>query len=185
MPALVLTGDCPARDHVVNVGVVLEHTSPAMEHTKEARQIGADELRVGSELFHSQRGSGKQGRVGRALVAADKETDLFRHGESDQEVMSGQLPAHLTLQPQAAFPVLALGAVTVAAAAGQYMGPGARLTAVDGRSACFSAALDDSGDDLFVLPWHGVAVAAQILGAKARKISLIVVMVQALHHVID
>lgn len=129
---MILGGDGTARDDVMDVGVILELSSPGMEDAEETGQIAADELWIRSELFHGSRGSGKQGGVGEARVAADEGTEVLRDGEGDEEMRRGEMAVDLALEPLAGFSVLTLGTMAVAAAAEYDMSLATLLTAVDG-----------------------------------------------------
>lgn len=51
MPTAILFGECASWDHIVNVGVIRQLSSPGMQDTEEASKIAADIFIIESKLF--------------------------------------------------------------------------------------------------------------------------------------
>jgi len=115
VPGVVLGRDGSSWDDVMDVGVVVELTSPGVEDTEEAWEIGSDVLGIGSQDGHSLGRGCEQGIVRGALVAADEGVELLGYGEGDQEMMPWHLPLHLFMEPVVGLVVLTGGAVAVSA----------------------------------------------------------------------
>jgi hypothetical protein len=95
--------------------MVLELSSPSMEDTGEAGQVGADKALLLGEALEGLRKGMEQGPVGNALMRADKRTQGLRDGEGDEEVRPGELVFEVLMEPLPGFMVLALRAVAIAA----------------------------------------------------------------------
>lgn len=92
-------------------------------------------------------------------------SEFFGHGECDHEMVSRNLPIHLFTQPLSGFMMLAIGAMTIAAAAVNYMVFAALGALIDRSAIMPRAAVDDGVDDLAMISRHAVAEALNILGA--------------------
>jgi hypothetical protein len=90
-PRGAVLGEATARDNIVDVGMVLELSSPGMQDTGKTRESGADEPLVVREPFECPSRGGEQGVVCDALMRADKRAQALRDGEGEEEVRTGQL----------------------------------------------------------------------------------------------
>ena len=115
----------PPRNDVVDMGMVLQGSSPGVEHAEEAREIGADVLLIEGEFFDGIRGRLEQSGVTDALVLAHERAQLFGDGKGDEEVVTRQLALDLFFEPLLGLIVLAGGTVAIAAGAKEL----ARLSA--------------------------------------------------------
>ena len=77
--------------------------------------------------------------------------NLLRYGKGEQEVVAGQASLKLCFQPLAAFVILALRAVAVAAGTVDMMFFAAAVALIDGDAVFPRTAVDDGLDCLFVL----------------------------------
>ena len=75
----------------MDVGVVLELSSPGVQDAGETREVSADETLVFGEPFEGERRGVEQGLVGEALMGADKGTQGLRDGEGAEEVRPREL----------------------------------------------------------------------------------------------
>jgi hypothetical protein len=75
----------------MDVGVVLELSSPRMQDTGKTRESGPDATRVFGEAFEGLRRRCEQGVVREALMRTDKRTQGLRDREGDEEVWPGEL----------------------------------------------------------------------------------------------
>ena len=95
IPAAIGSGESAAGDDVMDMGVILQGSSPGVQHAKEARQIGADVTLIKSKFFDGLRGGLKQGGVSSALVFAHKGAQVLWHREGEKEMVSGELAVDL------------------------------------------------------------------------------------------
>ena len=95
VPAAIGGGQSAAGDDVMDMGMVLQGSSPGVKHSKETRQIGAEVMLIGGEFFNRLRGGLKQGRVSGALVFSDKGAQVLRHREGEKEMVRGELAVDL------------------------------------------------------------------------------------------
>jgi len=130
MPEAVGGGEGATRDDVMDMGVILQGTSPGVKDSQESRKITADILFIGSQLFDGLGGGFEQGGVGHCLVFPYKAAQLFGDRKGDHEVVSGKLMLHPFIQPLPDFMILASGAMAIAAGAIDQMGPAAFFTLV-------------------------------------------------------
>ena len=70
MPGAIGGTDGAARNDVVNMGMILQSSTPGMEDPEEAWEIGADVLGIGGKLLDRIRGSLEQSGITDALVLA-------------------------------------------------------------------------------------------------------------------
>ena len=94
--------------------MVLQGSSPGVQHTEEAWEIGTDVFGISGELLDRRRRGLEQSRVTEALVLADEGVQRLRNGKRDQEVMAWELALDLGLEPLLGFVVLAGGTVAIA-----------------------------------------------------------------------
>jgi len=79
----------------MDMGMILQGSSPSVKHAKEARQIGADVMLIESKFFHSVGRGLKQGGVSHALIFAHKGAQVLWHREGEKEVVRGELAVDL------------------------------------------------------------------------------------------
>ena len=60
----------------MDMGVILQGSSPSVKHSKETRQISTEVMWIGGKFFNLFRGGFKQGGVSGALVFADEGTQF-------------------------------------------------------------------------------------------------------------
>src|SRR5512136_1534154 len=97
----------------MDMGVKLKGTAPGMKDAKETREICADELFIGYQLFNRFGGSFKQGGVGRPLVLTDETAQALRDGKGEHEMVTWELAFELFVQPLPALVVLTGGAMAI------------------------------------------------------------------------
>ena len=90
-PCRAVHCEATAGHNVMDVGVVLERSSPGMQDPEKTREIGPDETRVLGEPFECLRRGFAHRVVSEALMRADKGTQGLRDGEGEEEVRSGPL----------------------------------------------------------------------------------------------
>jgi len=100
-------------------------------------------------------------------------------------MVTGDLPFDLFVQPLSGLMVLTSGAVAISTGAIDPMELATTFALIKGDAAELGATADAGMDDFAVCSRHEMEMAFQVLGPKVRKISLIVVMVQPLHYLID
>jgi hypothetical protein len=72
MPEIIDGGEGTAWDDIMDMGVILEGTTPGVEDTKESWEISADKLFIQGEFLHRLGGGLEQGRVGYLLIFANE-----------------------------------------------------------------------------------------------------------------
>ena len=85
-PGRAVRGEAPARDNVVDVGVVLELPAPGVQDAGEPWQVGPDEALVGGQPFEGRCRGVKQGLVRGALMGAHEGAEGLRDGKGEEEV---------------------------------------------------------------------------------------------------
>jgi hypothetical protein len=153
----------------MDMGMVLQGTSPGVQHAKEARQIGADVMPIEGESFHGIGRGFEQGRVSGALVFAHEGAQFFWHREGKEEMMGWELALKLFFEPLLSLMVLASGAMAIATGAIELMGCAAAFALVKGYAAGFGTTTDDRIDGFAVCFRHTVGVAMEVLGAEGAK----------------
>lgn len=153
----------------MDMGVVLQGSSPGVKDTEEPWEISPDVMLIGGKFFDRLRGGLKQCRVSDALVFADKTTQVLWHREGEKEMMSGELAVDLFFQPLSGLMLLASGAVPIATGAIEFMGPAARFALIKGQAAGFGATGSESIDGFAVCFRHQVGVALEVLRAEGAK----------------
>ncbi len=116
------------------MGMILHLSSPGVENGGKTRQLGADEARIFGQFFDGAGGCGKHGAIGSFLMSAAEGPNLFRHGKGEQEVAAGQSSLQLCFQPLAAFVILALRTVPIAAGAVDKVFFTAVVALIDGNA---------------------------------------------------
>ena len=95
--------------------MVRELSSPGVEDTWKARQIGAEEaLGLGEACEGARRGMA-HGLVGAALRRTEEGAERLRDGTGEKDVWPGELFVAVVVEPLLGCVLLALGAVAVAA----------------------------------------------------------------------
>ena len=153
----------------MDMGMVLQGSSPSVKHSKETRQISTEVMLIGGKFFHGLRGGLEQGRVSHALVFAHKRAQALWHCEGEKEMVRGELTVDLFLQPLSSFMVLASRAMTIATGAIELMGLVAFFALVKGNATEFSATGGDRIDGFAVCFRHPVGVAFKVLRAEGAK----------------
>ncbi len=97
MPEAIGGGEGAAGDDVMNMGVILEGSSPGVKDAEESREISADVMFIRSKFLHSFGGGLEQGRVRYPLVLTNESAQILRDGKSEQEMVTGELTFHLFL----------------------------------------------------------------------------------------
>ena len=87
-------------------------------------------------------------------MGAAEGPNLLRDGKGEQEVVAGQASLKLCFQPLAAFMILALRAVAVAAGAVDKMFLATVVALIDSNAVLPGAAVDDGINGFFVLNRH-------------------------------
>lgn len=77
--------------------MILQLSSPSMEHTGESRQIGADMLGIEGQFFKSARGCLEESLIGHPLIGAAEESQSFRQGEGEHEIVARQTSVQLVV----------------------------------------------------------------------------------------
>ena len=167
-PLFSVGGQSTSRDDEVQMGMILHLSSPGMEHGGKSRQIGADEARIFGQFFDRAGRCREHGAIGGLLMGAAEGPKLFGHGEGEQEVIAGQSPLKLCIEPLAAFVILALRAVAVAAGAVDQVFFTAAVALIDGNAVCSGTAVDDGIDGLFMLQRH-IGISGEIFGAEGAE----------------
>jgi len=116
-PTVAVRGQAAGRDDDMEMGVILHLSAPGMEHGGKPRQLSANEARIFDQFFNRPACRLEHGAVGSLLMAAAEGPELFGYGEGEHEVVAGQSPLKLGIEPLAALEVLALGTVAIAAGA--------------------------------------------------------------------
>ena len=114
----------------MDMGVILQGSSPSVKDAEETRQVGADVMWIGGEFFNRFRGGLKQCRVSGALVFADEGTQLFWDRKSNEKMVRGELALELFLKPLSGFVLLTGRAVAITAGAIELVGLAALLALV-------------------------------------------------------
>jgi len=162
VPFSVFAGAGASGDDVVDMGMVMELAAPGVKDAEESREIASDVLSIRGQFLDGLRGGGEQGGIGSPLIAADEASEVFRDGEGDHEVVSGQLSLDLSFEPLVGLVMLAVGAVAVAAGAVDAVGRAAFLALVDRRACGWGAAVHDGVDHFAVYFRHGAGVLFQV-----------------------
>jgi hypothetical protein len=150
VPEAIGGGEGAAGDDVMDMGMILQGTSPGVEDSEEPREITADVLLIRSKFLHSFGGSFEQGRVRRPLVLTNESAQILWDGKSEQEMMTGELSFDLFLQPLAGLMVLTSRAMAISTGAIDPMELATLLALIKGDTTSLGATADDGIDDLAV-----------------------------------
>ena len=97
MPEAIGGGEGAAWDDVMDMGVILQGSSPGVKDAEESWEISADVLLINGEFLDGLGGGLEQGRVSHPLVLSNEAAQILRDGKSEQEMVAGELPLHLFL----------------------------------------------------------------------------------------
>ena len=97
VPEAISGGEGASGDDVMEMGVKLEGSSPGVKDAEESREISADVMFIRSKFLYRFGGGFEQGRISHSLVLSDEAAQILRDGESEQEVVTGELTFHLFL----------------------------------------------------------------------------------------
>jgi hypothetical protein len=120
---------------------------------------------IRSKFLHSFGGGLEQGRVGYPLVLTNESAQILRDGKSEQEMVTGELPFDLFLQPLSGLMVLTSGAVAISTGAIDPMELATLLALIKG----LGATGEDGIHDLAVCFRHEMGIALQVLGAESSE----------------
>ena len=150
VPEAIGGGEGAAWDDVMDMGVILQGTTPGVKDAKESWEISADVMFIRSKFLHSFGGGLEQGRVRCPLVLTNESPQVLRDGKSEQEMMTGELPFDLFLQPLAGLMVLTSRAMAISTGAIDPMELATVLALIKGDTTSLGATGDDGIDDLAV-----------------------------------
>jgi hypothetical protein len=169
VPEAIGGGEGAAGNNVMEMGVILEGSSPGVEDAEESREITADVVFVEGEFFDGLGGGLEQGRVSHPLVFANEATQIFRDGKGEQEMMTGELAFDLFFQPLAGFMVLTRRAMAISTGAIDPMELATLFTLVEGNAVELGATANDGINDFAVYRRHDVGVAFEVLGGEGSE----------------
>ena len=169
MPEAIGSGEGAAWDDVMDMGVILQGTTPGVKDAKETREICADELFIGDQFLHRFGGSFKQRGVGRPLVLADEAAQALWDGKGEHEMVTGELAFELFVQLLPALLVLTGGAMAVSTGAMDPMELAALLALIQGDPTGLGTTGDDGIDDFAVRFRHDLGIALQVLRAEGSE----------------
>lgn len=153
----------------MDMGMILQGSSPGVQNTEEAWNIGTDVILIEGQFFDGVRGSLEQGGVSHALVLSHEGAQRFWDRKRNKEMVAGELAPDLFLQPLLSFMVLASWAMAIAAGAIELVGLGAGFALVERNTAGFGTTGHDGIDDFAVRLGHSRGVALEVLGAEGCK----------------
>jgi hypothetical protein len=151
------------------MGVILQSSSPGVENTEEAWEIGTDVFSIEGKFFDGIAGRLEQSGVTGALVLAHERTQLFRDCERDEEVVTRQLAFDLFLQPLLGFIVLTGGTVAIATGAKELARLSAAVALVERHPAGLGVTLRDGIDDFAVSLGHRAGITLKVLRAEGGE----------------
>jgi hypothetical protein len=153
----------------MEMGVILQGTSPGVKNAEETREITADVMLIRSKFLHSFGGGLEQGRVRYPLVLTNESAQILRDGKSEQEMVTGELPLDLFLQPLPGLMVLTSGAMAISTGAIDPMELTTLLALIKGDTTSLGATADDGINDFAVYFRHNLGIAFQVLGAEGSE----------------
>jgi hypothetical protein len=169
VPEAIGGGEGPTGDDVMDMGMILQGSSPGVEDPKETGEISADVLLIKGELFDGLRGGLEQGRVSHPLVLSDEAAQMFRDGKGEQEMVTGELMLHLLFKPLPNLMVLTSGAMTIPAGAIDPMELATLLALIKGDTTSLGTTADDGINDFAVYFRHNLGIAFQVLRAEGSE----------------
>ena len=108
--------------------MILQGSSPGVQDTEEAGEIGTDVILIEGEFFDGVRGRLEQSGVSHALVLTHERTQRFWDRKRNQEMVARELALDLCLEPLLGLIVLAGGTVAIATGAKELAGLSAACT---------------------------------------------------------
>jgi len=169
VPEVIVGGEGAAGDDVMDMGVILEGSSPGVKDTEESWEIPTDVMFIRGKFLDRFGGSLEQGRVSHTLVLTNESAQNLRDGKREQEMMTGELVFDLFLQPLPGLMVLASGAMAISTGAIDPVELATLFALVKGNAIDFGATADDGIDDFSVSIRHDLGIAFQVLGAKGSE----------------
>jgi hypothetical protein len=150
VPEAIGGGEGAAGDDVMDMGVILEGTTPGVKDAEESREISADVVLIQGKLLHRFGGGFEQSRISHPLVLTDEAAQALRDGESKQEMVTGELAFQLLFEPLLGFMVLTGRAMAISTGAKDPMELATLLALINGDPTDFSATADDGINDFAV-----------------------------------
>jgi hypothetical protein len=169
MPGAIGGTQSPTRNDVMDMGMIVQGSSPGVQDPEEAGEIGTDVLLIEGEFFDGVGGSLEQSGVSQALVLSHEVAQRFWDRKRNQERVSWELALDLFFEPLLGFMVLAGGAMAIAAGAIELARLSAAVTLVKRHPAGLRTTGDDGIDDFAVSAGHDRSIALKILGAEGGK----------------
>jgi hypothetical protein len=169
VPEAIGGGEGATGDDVMDMGVILEGSPPGMKNAEETREISTDVILIQGEFFDSLGGGLEQGRVRYPLVLTNESAQILRDGKSEQEMVTGELPLDLFLQPLPGLMVLTSGAMAISTGAIDPMELTTLLALIKGDTTSLGATADDGINDFAVYIRHDLGVAFQVLRAEGSE----------------
>jgi hypothetical protein len=169
VPEAIGGGEGASGDDVMEMGVILQGTSPGVKNAEETREITADVMLIRSKFLHSFGGGLEQGRVRYPLVLTNEPAQILRDGKGEQEMVTGELAFDLFFQPLAGFMVLTRRAMAISTGAIDPMELATLFALVKGNAVDLGATADDGINDFAVCFRHNLGIAFQILGAEGSE----------------
>ena len=169
MPGAIGRTQSATANDVMDMGMVLQGSSPGVENTEEAWEIGTDVFSIEGKFFDGLGGRLEQSRVTQALVLAHERTQLFWDCERDEEVVTRELALDLGLEPLLGLIVLAGGTVAIATGAKELARLSAAGALVERYPAALGATLRDGIDDFAVSLGHHAGVTLKVLRAEGGE----------------
>ena len=157
------------RNDVMDMGMIVQGSSPGVQDAEEAGEIGADVLSIQGEFFDGVRRRLEQRGVSHALVLSHEGAQFFWDRKGNQEMMSWELALDLFLQPLLGFMVLTGGAMTIATGAVELAWLGAVVALVERRPAGLRTTGHEGIDDFAVRLGHLGGVTSEVLGCEGGK----------------
>lgn len=149
--------------------MVLQGSSPGVQDTEEAGEIGTDVVLIEGQFFDGVRGGLEQSGVSHALVLSNEGAQRFWDRKRHEEMVAGELALDLFFEPLLSLRVLASWAMAIAAGAIELVGLGAGFALVKRNAAGFGTTGHDGIDDFAVNLGHSRGVALKVLGSEGGK----------------
>ena len=152
----------------MDVGVVLELSSPSVQDTGETREVGANETLVLGEALEGERRGVEHSVVREALMRAAEGSERLRDRKGEEEVRPWELLVQVVLEPLVGLMLLALGTVAIATGMIDAVLPSTVLALREAVPIMPALARLDSADDLAVCEGQ-LGVALQVFWSKGGK----------------
>jgi len=169
VPEAIGSGEGASGDDVVDMGMILQGSSPGVKDAEESRKISADVMLIQSKFLHSFGGGFEKGGVSHPLVFTNEAAQFLRDRKGNQEVMTGKLPFDLLFQPPSALMVLTSGTMAISTGAIDPMELATVFALVKCEATGLRTTADDGIDNLVVCLRHDLGVAFQVFGAKGSE----------------